>query len=187
LRSHPAVAQAAVIAREDTAGDKRLVAYIVAIDGGDEEADGELVSSVRKFVAQRLPDHLVPASVVVLPGMPLTAGGKLDRNALPAPSSAGSGTARREPTTPDEEKLCDAFAHVLGVDSVGLDDSFFDLGGHSLLAVRLISRIRGTLGAEVDIQVLFEAPTVAMLVGHLGTERTERPALRPMRRDRVVD
>jgi amino acid adenylation domain-containing protein len=187
LRSHPAVAQAAVIAREDTAGDKRLVAYLVAIDGGDEETDGELVSSVRKFVAQRLPDHLVPASVVVLPAMPLTAAGKLDRNALPAPSSVGSGTARREPTTPDEEKLCDAFAHVLGVDSVGLDDSFFDLGGHSLLAVRLISRIRGTLGAEVDIQVLFEAPTVAMLVGHLGTERTERPALRPMQRDRVVD
>jgi amino acid adenylation domain-containing protein len=183
LRGHPAVSQAAVVAREDNAGDKRLVAYIVAADGETEDADGELVSSVRKFVSQRLPDHLAPASVVVLAAIPLTGSGKLDRNALPAPSSAGSGASRRAPTTPDEEKLCDAFAHILGVDSVGLDDGFFDLGGHSLLAVRLISRIRATLGVEVDIQVLFEAPTVAMLAGQLGTERSERPALRPMRRD----
>ncbi|MFF5218525.1 amino acid adenylation domain-containing protein [Micromonospora sp. NPDC000442] len=181
LRSHPAVVQAAVIAREDNVGDKRLVAYIVAADG-DTDADGELVSSVRKFVAQRLPDHLAPASVVVLTAIPLTASGKLDRNALPAPSAVGAGVTRRAPTTPDEEKLCEAFAHILGVDSVGLDDGFFDLGGHSLLAVRLISRIRATLGVEVDIQVLFDAPTVALLVGHLGA-RSERPALRPMRRD----
>jgi amino acid adenylation domain-containing protein len=183
LRSHPAVAQAAVIAREDTAGDKRLVAYIVATDGDAEDADGELVSSIRKFVAQRLPEHLVPASVVVLAELPLTASGKLDRNALPAPNSGGSATARRAPTTPDEEKLCEAFAQILGIDTVGLDDSFFDLGGHSLLAVRLISRIRASLGVEVDIQVLFDAPTVAMLAGKLGTERSQRPALRPMRRD----
>ncbi|MEU4427937.1 amino acid adenylation domain-containing protein [Actinoplanes sp. NPDC024001] len=183
LRSHPAVEQAAVIAREDTTGDKRLVAYLVAADGAAEDGDTELASSVRKFVAQRLPDHLVPAAVVMLAALPLTAGGKLDRNALPAPDVAGGGAARRTPTTPDEEKLCDAFAHILGVDSVGLDDSFFDLGGHSLLAVRLISRIRATLGVEVDIQVLFEAPTVALLAGQLGTERSERPALRPMRRD----
>ncbi|MFI6625016.1 amino acid adenylation domain-containing protein, partial [Streptomyces sp. NPDC050528] len=182
LRSHPGVAQAAVIAREDIPGDRRLVAYIVPTDGGAEDVDGELAGSVRKFVAQRLPDYLVPTTVVTVAEMSLTAGGKLDRNALPAPAGAAT-DARRAPTTPVEETLCEAFAQVLGVDSVGLDDSFFDLGGHSLLAVRLISRIRLAVGVEVDIQVLFEAPTVAMLAGRLGTKKSDRPALRPMRRE----
>jgi non-ribosomal peptide synthetase component F len=183
LRSHPGVAQAAVIAREGTAGDKRLVAYIVPTDGGAEDADGELAASLRKFVAQRLPDYMVSATVVTVAEMPLTASGKLDRKALPTPTSAAATTARRAPTTKAEEMLCGAFAQILGVDSVGVDDSFFDLGGHSLLAVRLISRIRATLGVEVEIRVLFEAPTVAELAGQLGTEKSERPALRPMRRE----
>jgi len=185
LRGHPGVAQAAVIAREDTPGDRRLVAYIVPTDRGAEDVDGELGGSVRKFVAQRLPDYLVPAAVVPVAEMPLTAGGKLDRNALPAPAAAAASSARRAPTTPAEELLCEAFAQVLGVDSVGLDDSFFDLGGHSLLAVRLISRIRVALGVEVDIQVVFEAPTVAMLAGQLGTKKSDRPALRPMRQNSI--
>jgi amino acid adenylation domain-containing protein len=183
LRGHPGVAQAAVIAREDTPGDRRLVAYVVPTDRGGEDVDGELGGSVRKFIAQRLPDYMVPATVVIVAEMPLTASGKLDRNALPAPTNAATANARRAPTTPAEETLCEAFAQVLGLDSVGLDDSFFDLGGHSLLAVRLISRIRVVLGVEVDIQVLFEAPTVAMLAGQLGTKKSERPALRPMRRE----
>ncbi|MBE1489196.1 non-ribosomal peptide synthetase [Plantactinospora soyae] len=183
LRGHPAVARAAVVAREDVPGDRRLVAYLVPADGDAEDAGGELGGSVRKFLAQRLPDYLVPATVVVLASLPLTASGKLDRHALPAPTAAGGADARRAPTTRAEELLCESFAQVLGVETVGLDDNFFDLGGHSLLAVRLISRIRAALGVEVDIQVLFEAPTVAMLSGQLGTKKSVRPALRPMRRE----
>jgi acyl-coenzyme A synthetase/AMP-(fatty) acid ligase/acyl carrier protein len=183
LRSHPQVGQAAVVAREDVPGDKRLIAYIVPTDGDADDAGGELGGAVRKFIAQRLPDHLVPATVVVLAALPLTVGGKLDRHALPAPTATGATHARRAPTTREEELLCESFAHVLGVETVGLDDSFFDLGGHSLLAVRLISRIRAALGVEVDIQVLFEAPTVATLAGQLGTRKSVRPALRPMRRE----
>ncbi|MGW2051076.1 amino acid adenylation domain-containing protein [Streptomyces sp. NPDC001858] len=182
LRGHPGVAQAAVTAREDTPGDRRLVAYIVPADDGSEDVDGELAASVRKFVAQRLPDHMVPTAVVAVAEMPLTAGGKLDRGALPAPTAV-TADVRRAPTTPVEQALCEAFAQVLDIDAVGLDDNFFDLGGHSLLAVRLISRIRVALGVEVDIQVLFEAPTVTMLAGQLGTKKSDRPALRPMRRE----
>jgi acyl carrier protein len=175
LSAHPAVARAAVIAREDIPGDRRLVAYVVA--------DGE-VTGLREFAAARLPDHMVPSAVVELPELPLTAAGKLDRTALPAPGQdrAGSG---RPPETPQEELLCAAFAHVLALDSVGADESFFDLGGDSLLAVRLISRIRATHGAELDIRHVFDTPTVAQLAQQLDAPTSARPALRPMSREGI--
>jgi acyl-coenzyme A synthetase/AMP-(fatty) acid ligase/acyl carrier protein len=167
LRTHPGVTQAAVVAR-----DGRLVAYVV----------GE-TTDLREFAAGRLPEYMVPAVVVELDELPLTAAGKLDRNALPAPDYLARAGVGRAPSSPQEELLCAAFAHVLGVESVGVDDNFFDLGGHSLLAVRVISRIRATLGAELDIRQLFDTPTVAQLAQQLGEPTSARPALRPMTRE----
>ncbi|MFD7877929.1 amino acid adenylation domain-containing protein, partial [Streptomyces sp. NPDC059766] len=161
LASCPGVAQAAVVAREDRPGDKRLVAYLVpAPEGVPEEA--ELSGRLRR----ELPDYMVPSAFVTLDALPLTANGKLDRAALPAPEYGTTGTGRG-PRTPREQLLCDLFAEVLGREQVRIDDNFFDLGGHSLLAARLTSRVRETLGLELGLRMLFEAPTVAGLTERL--------------------
>nr|WP_256463669.1 non-ribosomal peptide synthase/polyketide synthase [Kitasatospora sp. SUK 42] len=161
LAGCPGVAQAAVVAREDRPGDKRLVAYLVPTPEGAPEA-GELSGRLRR----ELPDYMVPAAFVTVDALPLTANGKLDRAALPAPEYGASG-AGRGPRTPQEQLLCGLFAEVLGREQVHIDDSFFDLGGHSLLAARLASRVRETLGLELGLRMLFEAPTVAGLTERL--------------------
>ncbi|WP_124445794.1 non-ribosomal peptide synthetase, partial [Streptomyces sp. NL15-2K] len=184
LLEHPAVSRAAVVARADGTGDQRLVAYVVLDD--TEPVDGDL----REFVARRLPEYMVPAAEVVLPELPLTPNGKLDRKALPDPGSedATSTGAGREPANETETALREIFAQVLGLATVGVDDSFFELGGHSLLAIRLLSRIRTRLGTEVRIRTLFEAPTVAGLAERLAGPRRDRarPPLRAATRPERV-
>ncbi|MEU8806242.1 amino acid adenylation domain-containing protein [Streptomyces violaceoruber] len=183
LAAHPQVVQAAVVAREDTPGETRLVAYLVA----DDEDPAELGAAVRQFVAERLPDHMVPSAVVVLEALPLTANGKLDRKALPAPSyGAGADGGGRRAVSPVEEILCLAFAEVLDLPVVGVEEDFFELGGHSLLAVRLVSRIRTLLGVEVAVRTLFDTPTVAGLAAGLGEAVDARPALTALPRPDLV-
>jgi pristinamycin I synthase-3/4 len=166
------VRQAAVVVREDQPGDKRLVAYVVRSDGTTAD-----VASIRGDLAARLPDYMVPAAVVVLDALPLTANGKVDRDALPAPVYA-TGAGGGAPRTPRQEVLCQLFAEVLSLPDVGIDDNFFDVGGHSLLATRLVNRIRTTMGVEMGVRQLFENPTVAALEPQLRTAGSARPALR---------
>ncbi|MFD1147578.1 amino acid adenylation domain-containing protein [Saccharothrix hoggarensis] len=180
LGAHESTGDVAVVVREDQPGDKRLVAYVVPSGGGALDQ-----AALRAHVAASVPDYMVPAAFVRLDALPLTANGKLDRKALPAPEFTGAG-AGRAPRDPAEEILCGLFAEVLGVPSVGVDDGFFDLGGHSLLATRLVSRLRSTFGVEVPIRTLFEAPTVAALALRLRGAESARTAVRPMPRpDRV--
>ncbi|MEU1495662.1 amino acid adenylation domain-containing protein [Streptomyces sp. NPDC005776] len=167
LASCAGVAQAAVVAREDRPGDKRLVAYLVAAPEGPPET-AELSGRLRR----ELPDYMVPAAFVTVEALPLTANGKLDRAALPAPDY-GASDAGRGPRTPQEQLLCGLFAEVLGREQVSIDDGFFDLGGHSLLAARLASRVRETLGLELGLRLLFEAPTVAGLTERLAMNDPE--------------
>ncbi|USQ86896.1 non-ribosomal peptide synthase/polyketide synthase [Streptomyces phaeoluteigriseus] len=175
----PGVAQAAVTAREDRPGDKRLVAYVVPARAdragpGTGEPTPFDPRDTADLLRRELPDYLVPAAFVTLDALPLTANGKLDRAALPAPEyGAGTDGTGRGPRTPQEQVLCDLFAEVLGRDRVGIDDGFFDLGGHSLLAARLVARVRDTLGAELGLRTLFQTPTVAGLARRLALRDTD--------------
>ncbi|WP_346780018.1 condensation domain-containing protein, partial [Streptomyces sp. S3(2020)] len=152
----------------------RLLAWVVPGPGAGEE----LTERVRERAVGLLPDYMVPSVVTVLEGaLPLTPNGKLDHTALPAPRARQADTTRREPANEVERALCEMFADILGVPDVGVDDSFFALGGQSLLAVRLLSRIRATLGAEVDMHAVFEAPTPAGLAGRCDGPAGTRPPL----------
>jgi nonribosomal peptide synthetase DhbF len=159
----PGLAQAAVIPREDRPGDLRLVAYV--IPARDAPAPEPL--ALRRALATQLPDYMLPATYVVLPGLPLTTNGKLDRRALPVPA-AGATPTGPVPGGDTENALAPLFAEVLGLTGVGLDDNFFDLGGNSLLMVRLHGMIRARLGLNLTVVDLFAAPSVQALARRLA-------------------
>ncbi len=157
LSALPGVGQAVVVLRED-----RLVAYVTG---------GAAVETLRAALRERLPEHLVPAAFVPLAALPLTANGKVDRQALPAPERPGAAAGFVAPRTPTEEVLAGLWAELLGVERVGAADHFFDLGGHSLLATRVVSRLRTTFGVEMPLRDLFEAPVLADLAARIEAAR----------------
>ena len=204
LAELPQVREAVVLARQDSPGDQRLVAYWTARDEGaagahDAAADAadagegeetrqqQEVARLRDHLKSELPAYMVPSAFVKLEAMPLTPNGKVDRKALPAPDAEALVTHMYEaPQGPVEEVLAGIWQELLGVERVGRHDSFFDLGGHSLLAVQLLGRMRRDLGQEIQLRELFDAPTLAGVAGRL--QQADEALTAPLERaDRTKD
>jgi amino acid adenylation domain-containing protein len=170
------VHEAVVIAREDNPGDKRLVAYLTAMAGTDPSID-----DLRMQLKMVLPDYMVPSAFMILDALPLTANGKLDRRALPAPEADAYGTREyEEPEGETEQALAAIWQDILGIERVGRHDHFFDLGGHSLLAVQMITRIRQSMGCELVLHDLFDYPVLLDLARQL--RRSDAGVLAPIER-----
>jgi len=162
FRQQPDVRDAAVIVREDAPGEKKLVAYVVG-----SSSQTALLAALKKT----LPEYMVPSAIVLLDALPRTANGKLNRNALPAPSATPIQPIVA-PQTLLEQKLARLWAGVLGIEHIGTRDNFFDLGGHSLLGMRLVNQLRDALGEHLSLVIVFEAPTVADMARLLETDHT---------------
>ncbi len=172
LRSDADVKDAVVVARQDDAGDQRLVAYVVGQAAATADAD---VAALRAHLRQNLPDYMVPSAFVALDRLPLTPSGKLDRKALPAsaPQQRAAMAAYVAPRTPGEEVLAGIWCELLALERVGVDDNFFELGGHSLLAMRVTARLREAFAIELPLRAVFEAPTVAELSKSIEEKRRQ--------------
>jgi amino acid adenylation domain-containing protein len=160
LDEHPGVRASVVVAREVAPGDRRLVAYFVPAAKAVPTHTG-----LQNAIAARLPEFMVPGTFVKLETLPLNTSGKVDRNALPAPTTENTlrDDAFIAPRTPVEERLASMLAPLLGLDKVSVEDNFFLLGGHSLLGTQLIARVRGAFGVELTLRALFDAPTLSKL------------------------
>ncbi|WP_041754829.1 non-ribosomal peptide synthetase [Mycetohabitans rhizoxinica] len=181
LVKHPSIAQSVVVSREDHPGDRRLVAYWVAADGG-----AMTPVELKAYLSQTLPDYMVPVAFVQLDTLPLTLSGKLNQRALPAPDSAAFALQVYEaPQGELETTLAAIWSELLSVKRVGRHDNFFALGGHSLLAVRLMNRV-AALGITLPLATLFAAPTLAGLAAVLEARASDSaalPAITPVSRD----
>ncbi|GJL56924.1 MAG: hypothetical protein NPIRA02_40560 [Nitrospirales bacterium] len=172
LVDHSTVQDVAVLALASSVDEVQLVGYVVL---RDDEQD---TVSLREFLAERLPEHMIPTRWVTLKKLPVTPNGKVDRQALPAPDEASSGTGKyAAPRTLTEERLVGIWTEVLGVECVGVHDNFFELGGHSLLATRVMTRLRSVCEVDLLLRTLFEAPTVAQLAETVEAARHERSAV----------
>jgi amino acid adenylation domain-containing protein/non-ribosomal peptide synthase protein (TIGR01720 family) len=171
LNQHPALREGVVLALDGARGDKQLVAYVAPAN-----AAAPTTSEMRRFLAEKLPEYMLPALFISVEAIPRTPSGKLNRRALPAPDSARPEleAAYVAPRTPQEEIMANVWAQLLNVDQVGVYDNFFELGGHSLLATQLTSRLRDAFGVDLPLREIFEAPTVAALA--LKVELAQRQA-----------
>jgi thioesterase domain-containing protein/acyl carrier protein len=173
VAAHPDVKHAVVIAREDAAGDARLVTYVVA----NTPATGSF-ADLRRFCSERLPDHMVPSIFVRMDALPLTTSGKVDRRALPSPERTRSDAVeglRIEPRTSIETRLAAIWAETLEIGDVGVTDDFFDLGGDSLLAMRMIARVGEVYGRRLPVSILATASTIERLAGVLTRPEASQP------------
>ena len=182
LGRHEAVREAVVLAPRAAAGDRRLVAYVVPAPGA-----AVITAELRRFLGAKLPEHLVPATFVVLDALPLTPNGKVDRRALPEPRAERIEPAAGSPSprTLVEKTLAAIWSELLAVPEVGLDDDFFALGGHSLLVIHVATRVGQELGVDLPVRSLFEAPTLAglaALVEELRSLGVEGASIRPLDR-----
>jgi acyl carrier protein len=174
LKRGPDVQDGVVVVREDTPGDKRLVAYVV-LARGRESSLGEL----RGFLKEKLPEYMIPSAFVRLNDLPLTRHGKVDRQSLPAPESERPELRASyvEPRTRIEGTIAAIWQEVLRVEKVGVDDNFFDLGGHSLLMVQVHSGLREAFSKEISLIEMFRNPTVGLLARYFAGERDQQPLL----------
>ncbi|MEM8664169.1 MAG: condensation domain-containing protein, partial [Pseudomonadota bacterium] len=169
------IAQAAVVARQTEDGDRKLLAYVVPSEGPEAppdvcviDLDGVIdLAAVRAGLTRQLPQHMIPAGFVGLSHLPLTASGKLDRNALPEADGAVSRAVYVAPRTASERHVAEAFTALLSTAAPSVHDNFFELGGHSLLATRLVARLAATTGRALSVRTVFEGPTVAELAAAL--------------------
>ncbi|MCF3584755.1 amino acid adenylation domain-containing protein [Planktothrix agardhii 1806] len=180
LASHPQIWETVVLVWDDTAGDKRLVAYMVP-----QPEITIIIDEIRQFLKAKLPDYMVPNAFVILEALPLTTNGKIDRRALPPPNLDIS-DKYVAPSTPIEEILVNIWSEVLKVEKVGINDNFFELGGHSLLATQLVAQIRDRLKIELPLRQLFNTATLAELAQGIEQLKQEKlpiiPAILPRKR-----
>lgn len=170
LRQQPAVDDAVCVARKDASGEAAVWGYVTLRAGAAlERADAP--STLRRALATRLPDFMLPAGIIVLDQLPISANGKLDRAALPDPATASGPRAAVPPRTPLETQLEAIWRDLLRRGGVGVDDNFFELGGHSLIAVHLVSRIKRDLGLDVPLSRVLEHPTIATLAARIEADR----------------
>jgi amino acid adenylation domain-containing protein/non-ribosomal peptide synthase protein (TIGR01720 family) len=169
LENHPAIAQAIVQSFEDTSGDKRLVAYLVA----KSDTEKPTPEALRSYVLEKLPDYMVPSAWVFLDTMPLTPNNKVDRRALPAPCQPSSKEDYTAPRNAIEEALAEIWQELMKVERVGVKDNFFDLGGHSLVAAQIHARMRKVFSIDVSLRELFDALTIEKTAQLLVARETQ--------------
>jgi hypothetical protein len=177
LVQHDEVKEAAVVVRQETLGDRRLIAYVVPKAGTPN-----LTVTLRHYLKDRLPEYMIPAEIMTLEKFPLNRSGKLDRKVLAqlrseAKEEGAERSHESEEKTPAEEMLAGIWSHVLGRERVGAEDNFFELGGHSLLATQVMSRVREVFKAELPLRSIFEAPTLRGLARRLEEERAQSLSL----------
>lgn len=183
LQRYPGVEHAAVIVHQDVAGEKRLTGYIVKTAGNEVLS----ISEVRDYLRLRVPEYMIPSTLMILDKMPLTNSGKIDRNKLPAPETGVHSCPYVAPASEIEKHLCDIWSKVLGVERVGVNDSFFELGGHSILAIQIIRRTNQAFKVNLPMRSIFQESTVSglavlveeTLIETLETEASTQPQFDP--------